>query len=157
MNTYVQRIIVAFMSILILACGFQLRSSFDVNFKSIAISGGSPGLSKYLNKQFRQSGIKTNEKDPEKYLEIISDKLDKRILSLSSSGSVEEFELDYEVIYRFRSPDSEWSQQISIQLSRDYTYDDDDRVAKELEERNLINGMRSEIIRTIVNQMIISN
>ena len=49
------------------------------------------------------------------------------------------------------------SQQISIRLSRDFTYDDDDLVAKELEEKNLINGMRDEIVRSMVSQIMISN
>lgn len=90
-------------------------------------------------------------------MEIIADTLNKRILSLSGSGSVQEYELDYEVKYRFKSPTTEWSQQISIRLSRDFTYDDDDRVAKELEEKNLINGMRDEIVRSMVSQIMISN
>lgn len=157
MQIYLQRIFIAFLSIFIIACGFQLRGSIDANFKSISINGGSEGLSKHLKKRFKQSGIEINYENPEKIVEIIADTLNKRILSLSGSGSVQEYELDYEVKYRFKSPSTEWSQQISIRLSRDFTYDDDDRVAKELEEKNLINGMRDEIVRSIVSQIMISN
>lgn len=155
MQTYAQKIIVAVLTLLMIACGFQLRGTIDANFKSLSVYGGSEGLSKHLKKRFKQSGIEINTQNPERILEIISDKLDKRILSLSSTGSVQEYELDYEVKYRFKTPQTEWSEQLAIKLTRTYTYDDEKRVAKELEEKNLIDGMRDEVVRSIVNQMIV--
>ena len=155
MQAYAQKIIVAVLTLLMIACGFQLRGTIDANFKSLSVYGGSEGLSKHLKKRFKQSGIEINTQNPERILEIISDKLDKRILSLSSTGSVQEYELDYEVKYRFKTPQTEWSEQLSIKLTRTYTYDDEKRVAKELEEKNLIEGMRDEVVRSIVNQMIV--
>lgn len=155
MQAYAQKIIVAVLTLLMIACGFQLRGTIDANFKSLSVYGGSEGLSKHLKKRFKQSGIEINTQNPERILEIISDKLDKRILSLSSTGSVQEYELDYEVKYRFKTPQTEWSEQLSIKLTRTYTYDDEKRVAKELEEKNLIDGMRDEVVRSIVNQMIV--
>ncbi|MFZ8943529.1 MAG: LPS assembly lipoprotein LptE [Methylophilaceae bacterium] len=155
MQAYAQKIIVAVLTLLMIACGFQLRGTIDANFKSLSVYGGSEGLSKHLKKRFKQSGIEINTQNPERILEIISDKLDKRILSLSSTGSVQEYELDYEVKYRFKTPQTEWSEQLAIKLTRTYTYDDEKRVAKELEEKNLIDGMRDEVVRSIVNQMIV--
>lgn len=155
MQAYAQKIIVAVLTLLMIACGFQLRGTIDANFKSLSVYGGSEGLSKHLKKRFKQSGIEINTQNPERILEIISDRLDKRILSLSSTGSVQEYELDYEVKYRFKTPQTEWSEQLSIKLTRTYTYDDEKRVAKELEEKNLIDGMRDEVVRSIVNQMIV--
>lgn len=137
MQAYAQKIIVAVLTLLMIACGFQLRGTIDANFKSLSVYGGSEGLSKHLKKRFKQSGIEINTQNPERILEIISDKLDKRILSLSSTGSVQEYELDYEVKYRFKTPQTEWSEQLSIKLTRTYTYDDEKRVAKELEEKIL--------------------
>ena len=141
---------------MIVACGFQLRGSIDANFESIAVYGGSPGLNKYLLKRFKQNGIKIDLENPEKILEILNDKLDKKILSLSRSGSVKEYELNYFVTYRYKSSGSEWSKDINKEITRDFTYDDDNRVAKELEEKNLVQGMRDEIIRSIVSQISIS-
>lgn len=155
MQAYAQKIIVAVLTLLMIACGFQLRGTIDANFKSLSVYGGSEGLSKHLKKRFKQSGIEINTQNPERILEIISDRLDKRILSLSSTGSVQEYELDYEVKYRFKTPQTEWSEQLAIKLTRTYTYDDEKRVAKELEEKNLIDGMRDEVVRSIVNQMIV--
>jgi len=141
---------------MIVACGFQLRGSIEADFESVHVYGGSDGLNKHLIKRFKQSGIKILTKDPEKTIEILNDRLDKRILSLNSSGSVKEFELTYLVSYRFKSLNNAWSDEIKKEVIRDYTYDDNDRVAKELEEKNLVQGMRDEIVRSIVSQISVS-
>ena len=146
-----------FLSFIIVACGFQLRGSIDADFNSIHVYGGSEGLNKHLIKRFKQAGIKIEIKNPEKTLEILNDRLDKRILSLNSSGSVKEYELIYQVFYRFKSLNDSWSNEITKEVIRDYTYDDNDRVAKELEEKNLVQGMRDEIVRSIVSQISVSN
>jgi len=146
-----------FLSFIIVACGFQLRGSIDADFNSIHVYGGSEGLNKHLIKRFKQAGIKIEIKNPEKTLEILNDRLDKRILSLNSSGSVKEYELIYQVSYRFKSLNDSWSNEIKKEVIRDYTYDDNDRVAKELEEKNLVQGMRDEIVRSIVSQISVSN
>jgi LPS-assembly lipoprotein len=145
-----------FLSLMIVACGFQLRGSIDADFESIHVYGGSEGLNKYLIKRFKQSGIKIVAKNPEKTLEILNDQLDKRILSLSSSGSVKEYELTYLVKYRFKTLESSWSKEIKKEITRDYTYDDNDRVAKELEEKNIVQQMRDEIVKSIVSQISVS-
>ena len=142
---------------MIVACGFQLRGSIEADFETIYVYGGSEGLNKHLIKRFKQSGIKIATKDPEKTLEVLNDRLDKRILSLNSSGSVKEFELIYQVTYRFKSLNDVWSNEIKKEVIRDYTYDDNDRVAKELEEKNLVQGMRDEIVRSIVSQISVSD
>jgi len=145
-----------FLSLMIAACGFQLRGSIEADFETIHVYGGSEGLNKNLIKRFKQSGIKIVTKDPEKTLEILNDRLDKRILSLSSSGSVKEYELTYLVTYRFKSSESSWSQEIKKEITRDYTYDDNDRVAKELEEKNIVQQMRDEIVKSIVSQISVT-
>jgi len=145
------------MTLMIIACNFHLRGSIDADFNSISVYGGSDGLNKHLKKRFKQSGIKVDADDPEKVLEIITDRLDKRILSLNSSGSVKEYEIIYFVSYRFKSTNGSWSSEIQKEVIRDYTYDDNDRVAKELEEKNLVQGMRDEIVRSIVSQISVSN
>ena len=145
-----------FLSFILAGCGFQLRGSFDADFKSIAIYGGSEGINKHITKRFKQNGIKIDLTNPEKTLEILNDRLDKRILSLSSSGSVKEYELIYIVSYRYKSFNSDWSGEIKKEVLRDYTYDDNNRVAKDLEEKNIVQQMRDEIVKSIVSQISVS-
>ena len=138
----------------LIACGFQLRGGIEANFDSISINGGSAGFVKQLKKRLRQSSIAVLPTDGEVKLEIVDDLLDKRILSLNSDGRISEYELNYKVSYRVKGQnDSEWGQLINNEVRRQYTYDDENVVAKALEEEKLINGMRDELIRTITAQI----
>ena len=138
----------------LIACGFQLRGGIEANFDSISINGGSAGFVKQLKKRLRQSSIAVLPTDGEVMLEIVDDLLNKRILSLNSDGRISEYELNYKVSYRVKGKnDSEWGQLINNEVRRQYTYDDENVVAKALEEEKLINGMRDELIRTITAQI----
>jgi LPS-assembly lipoprotein len=138
----------------LIACGFQLRGGIEANFDSISINGGSAGFVKQLKKRLRQSSIAVLPTDGEVKLEILDDLLNKRILSLNSDGRISEYELNYKVSYRVKGKnDSEWGQLINNAVRRQYTYDDENVVAKALEEEKLINGMRDELIRTITAQI----
>ena len=138
----------------LIACGFQLRGGIEANFDSISIDGGSAGFVKQLKKRLRQSSIAVLSSGGEVQLEIVDDLLDKRILSLNSDGRISEYELNYRVSYRVKGQnDSEWGQLINNEVRRQYTYDDENVVAKALEEEKLINGMRDELIRTITAQI----
>ena len=138
----------------LIACGFQLRSGIEANFDSISIDGGSAGFVKQLKKGLRQSSIAVLPTGGEDKLEILDDLLNKRILSLNSDGRISEYELNYKVSYRVKGQnDSEWGQLINNEVRRQYTYDDENVVAKALEEEKLINGMRDELIRTITAQI----
>ena len=138
----------------LIACGFQLRGGIEANFESISIDGGSAGFVKQLKKRLRQSSIAVLSSGGEVQLEIVDDLLDKRILSLNSDGRISEYELNYKVSFRVKGQnDSEWGQLINNEVRRQYTYDDENVVAKALEEEKLINGMRDELIRTITAQI----
>ena len=138
----------------LIACGFQLRGGIEANFDSISINGGSAGFVKQLKKRLRQSSIAVLPTDGEVKLEIVDDLLNKRILSLNSDGRISEYELIYKVSYRVKGKnDSEWGQLINNEVRRQYTYDDENVIAKALEEEKLINGMRDELIRTITAQI----
>ena len=67
---------------------------------------------------------------------------------------VSEYELIYAVIYRVQSiKDEKWSEPITLDQTRQYTYDDENIVAKELEERRLVKGMKDELIRSMAAQI----
>jgi LPS-assembly lipoprotein len=137
----------------ITSCGYQFRGATDVNFVSISIDGGSPSFLKILKKQFKQSGVKVQERNSEKTLEITNDTFSKKILSLSAAGKVREYQINYKISFRFKSQDGEWGNSIDLEANRDYTYDDKNIIAKTEEESRLIKGMQEQLIRTIVNQI----
>ena len=137
----------------ITSCGYQFRGATEMNFVSISIDGGSPSFLKTLKKQFKQSGVKVQERNSEKTLEITNDTFSKKILSLSAAGKVREYQINYKISFRFKSQDGEWGNSIDLEANRDYTYDDKNIIAKTEEESRLIKGMQEQLIRTIVNQI----
>jgi LPS-assembly lipoprotein len=155
MTTSIRNQFLMFLAMIsLIACGFQLRGVIEANFDSISINGGSAGFVKQLKKRLRQSSIAVLTSGGEVKLEIVDDLLNKRILSLNSDGRISEYELNYKVSYRVKGQnDSEWGQLINNEVRRQYTYDDENVVAKALEEEKLINGMQDELIRTITAQI----
>jgi LPS-assembly lipoprotein len=141
-------------STLLNACGFQLRGSFESNFESIYISGGTKDFTKILKKRVKQAGIKIKPlSEAERSVEIITNSFTKNILSLGGDGKVREYEINYKVSYRFKSQEGEWSKPIELDVMREYAYDDDDLLAKGAEEATLVKGMKDQIIRTMVSQI----
>ena len=146
-------VLILILTLAVSSCGFQLRGALETSFKSIQINGGSPELVKQLKRNYKQSGIDVRTSSAEKTIEIITDKVNKRILSLKSTGTVSEYQLDYIFSYRIKSNLNEWGSPNTIEMSRSYTYDDSNRLAKQEEENSLIKGMREQIIRAMTSQI----
>ena len=89
----------------------------------------------------------------DKVIEIVTDEFEKRILSLSSTGKVREYQLNYFISYRIKTLSGEWGPEIKIKSRRVYSYNDQNIVAKQQEEENLIKGMKEQIIRTMTSQI----
>ena len=122
MQIFLKKLSTLGLILFISACGFQLRGGIQANFDSISISGGTSGFNKTLQRKFRQAGITiTSASDADKIVEIIENKFTKTILTLTGTGVVSEYQLDYVVIYRFKSKGGPWNQPLTIETSRSFT------------------------------------
>lgn len=139
------------------ACGFQLRGFTELDFKKIFIQKSTNSvLAKDLRRSLMSSGVEVVEspQDAEMLLELMSERTEKNILSLSGGGKVREYELLYTVTYRWREASSElWGPAQVIEQRRDYSYDDTQLLAKEGEETRLYNDMRSDSAREIMRRL----
>jgi len=157
MQIFLKKLSILGLILIISACGFQLRGDIQANFDSISISGGSSNFNKTLQRKFRQAGITIKSaSNAEKIVEIIENKFTKTILTLTGTGLVSEYKLDYMVSYRFKSKDGPWNQPLTIEASRTYTYDDSDILAKDEEEKRLLSGMEDQLIKTMATQISLS-
>ena len=93
-------------------------------------------------------------KDADAQLNIIDDRRDRQILSLSGAGRVREYELKLRVVYQLIDakngvviPTSE------IQLSRILSYDDSRIIAKQQEEALLYQDMERDAVAQILRRM----
>ena len=157
MQIFLKELAILGFILLISACGFQLRGDIQANFDSISISGGTSNFNKTLQRKFRQAGISIKSaSEAEKIVEIIKNSFTKTILTLTGTGAVSEYKLDYVVTYRFKSKDGPWNLPVTIEASRNYTYDDSDILAKDEEEKRLISGMEDQLIKTMATQISLS-
>ena len=96
-------------------------------------------------------------KSPE--LRIVSDKLDRRTLSLFQNGQVAEYELIYAVHYQLRfatnqqGEPSDEQQDFHFELNRDYQDDPDIALAKSRELSLMLREMRQEAANKILRDM----
>ena len=157
MQIFLKKLSILGLILIISACGFQLRGNIQANFDSISISGGTSSFNKTLQRKFRQAGITIKSaSEAEKIVQIIKNDFDKTILTLTGTGLVSEYQLDYTVSYRFKSKDGPWNKPLTIETSRTYTYDDSDILAKDEEEKRLLSGMEDQIIKTMATQISLS-
>ena len=138
------------------ACGFHLRGAADVSFHTIFIQGNTLIISKNLNKSLKNNGVQVlNEaENAELMLEMVGEESEKRILSLSGRGKVNEFELYYRVHYRTRlAGEALWSQVQTVEARRDYSYDDANLLAKQGEEKRLNEDMQSNVLNGLIRRL----
>lgn len=139
------------------ACGFHLRGINDVSFKTLYVQdSGAPSIARDLKRAVKGSGAKLvgSPEQAQVSLELMNENGEKRILSLSGTGRVREYELLYRVTFRTREANSElWSPPQTVEQRRDFTYNDSQVLAKDNEETRLNKDMRTDTIREILRRV----
>lgn len=146
------------LAMLLAACGFHLRGDVKMPFKTLYIEAANPSspLIIELRRNLEASHVQLVSKgEPaEVVLNIASELPEKQILTLGGSGRVSEFQLRYRVSLRaYDQQQREWLPADELLLSRDFTYDDAQILAKESEEALLYQSMRSDMVQQIMRRL----
>ncbi len=139
------------------ACGFQLRGQYTLPFSSVFVSTpvGSV-VAAELKRELANIPTKLmpSPKDADAQLNILEDRRDRQILSISAAGRVREYDLKLRVLYQLTDgkggvmiPTSE------ILLSRILSYDDSRIIAKQQEEALLYQDMERDAVAQILRRM----
>ena len=152
------RLTVLCLGLLLAACGFHLRGQADLPFESVYVqSAGSSEFATELRRVFEgsKSILLTDAADhAEVVVKIVEEQQEQKILSISQSGSVNEFQLVYWVTYRImnsKMEDMVAPGEISVQ--RDLTYDDTETLGKESEVKLLFRDMRADAVQQLLRRM----
>lgn len=138
------------------ACGFQMRGYADLSFRTLYINGNI-SISKELKKSLAVNGVKivTEQEEAELMMDLMNEVTEKRILSLSGTGVVREFDLIYRVTYRIKEPSEElWGEPKTIETRRDFSYSDREVLATGYEEQRLNTEMRQETTQQLVRSLV---
>lgn len=144
---------------LLAGCGFHLRggAAYALPFKSAYIQGGDNDslMVTRLQDALIRAGI-TLEKTPEPaqvVIELGNVRNESHVLTVGSSGDIEEYELYYGVNLAFRRGSGELLQAGSpVEFTTDYTYDTTSVLAKEEERETLVGDMRAAAVREILRR-----
>ncbi len=147
-------------SLLLGACGFQLRSAQSFAFKTVAITPekGSPlanDLMRYFGAAVRPlSGTGTGAEKADVIVDILHEGREKNVMGMNSSGQVREFQLRSIVRFRMRTPDErELIPPTEIAQQRDISFNESTVLAKEAEEILLYRDMQSDLLQQILRRL----
>lgn len=146
-------------ALLLSSCGFQLRGSASLPFKSVYVQ--APLTSQIATELKRtiaagsQTRIASSAAEAEVVLHLVNEAREKRILALSGGGRVREFELRFRVTYRVTDNKSavEHLPLSEIVLRRDFSYSDAEALAKETEEALLFRDMQNDAVHQLVRRL----
>jgi len=152
------------LTVLLSACGFHLRGSngsFMLPFATmyIGLPDTSPlaiGLKRYIRAIGSTEVVNTKD-GADAVLEVLNDperNRTKTILSLTTSGRVQEYQLGYSI--NFRVVDKAGNQLLApttISLVRPITFDESQVLAKETEEAALYRDMRNDLVQQIMRRL----
>lgn len=148
---------VLLLSIMLTACGFQLRDSYQLppQLERVHVDAAAfSEIRQVVIQRFELAGAEVVDDSDALTVRIISDALDRRALSLSRSGQVAEYELIYTLWYELISSDGTISAAQRIEVYRDYQDDPNFALAKTREREVLVAEMREDAARLLLRQVI---
>ena len=152
----------ALVSLLLAACGFQLRGSahYSLPYESlyVAIPNHSP-IGAELKRAIRNTSTRLAEsaQDAQATFQPTGESRNSVILSLSSAGRVREKRLVFRYNYRIvNNKGQDLILPVSVELFRDVTYADSDVLAKTQEEDLLWRDMENDLVQQLMRRLAAS-
>ncbi|MGZ5006868.1 MAG: LPS-assembly lipoprotein LptE [Methylobacter sp.] len=152
-----RKVVIFVMALLLSACGYHLRGAFELpaNMKKVYVEGGSLPLRDQFSQIMQASSgqLTDSRKGAGIVVKILSEDFNRRVLSLSSRGKSNEFELDYHLDYELANPgDAVLLPRQTVEIRREYYNDQQFVIAKDNEEALIRNEMYQQAVHTIVNR-----
>ncbi len=140
------------------SCGFRPRGEATYPFDSLYVNAPvSPPLATELVRAIgaaSQAKVVDTAAAAQVVLDIPSAIDDKEVLSLSSGGSVREYQLIKRVQFRLRDKDGiDWMPAGEIVIRRAYTFNETQVLARDLQEQRLLREMQTDAVQQIVRRL----
>jgi len=153
----IKKSVILGMALLLSACGYHLRGALELpaGLKNVYLEGGSGQLQEQFNSAMKTSsvGIASSPETAGMIVRIFNEDNQRRVLSLSSTGTANDFELNYRFDYELvDSKNKVLMPRQSIDIKREYYNDQVAIIAKGNEEAVIRNEMYQQAVRSIVNR-----
>jgi LPS-assembly lipoprotein len=148
----------AFGITLLASCGFHLRGEAAYPFETIFVNApSSPPLSLELTRALNAASkakVVETAVGADVALDVPSVIDDKEVLSLSSGGSVREYQLVKRVAFRLRDKNgNDWMPSGEIVVRRSYTFNETQVLARDLQEQRLLREMQTDAVQQLVRRL----
>ena len=139
-------------------CGFQLRGAQRIPYRSVHVQAHDPEspIVRQLEQALRDNQVKpgASARDSDAVLILSQERKNRTILALSGGGRVREYRLNYTINYSLNDRDGKVIYPDSlIQLTRDFTYDDNLYLAKNAEEAFLYRDLEEDAVQQILRRL----
>ncbi|MCW8885239.1 MAG: LPS assembly lipoprotein LptE [Motiliproteus sp.] len=148
------------LSVLVSACGFQLRGSVEVpeSLKRIYFTAASEtNVTKATRRLLKSNGVTLvgNSGAAPYHLEVLSETSKRRAATLTSSAKTREYELRSAVRFQIRQgSDKLVLPPTELIVERFYTFDEDNITAGDAEEAQLRREMQDNLARQLVRRYL---
>ncbi len=145
--------------LILTACGFQLRGHADLpqGMERVYLQAdASIILTRHLQRSLIQAGaaLVTDVEHATAILVIENEDQQRSVLSVSESARVREYESFYSVTFALRKSDGVVIlPKQTIELRRDYSFNENVVLAKEREQASLVRDMQAEAVQVIMRKI----
>ena len=162
MKSVVQISLIAGLTTILSACGWQLRGQIDLgsDIGSLYVSSPDSDLQRELKQALSRNNVKISESnsDADYNLKLQAMRFDRRTAAVGSQVLAAEYELNMQVSYQISQLKTEagqkpYADQTQASTIRSYAYDPNNALGKDQEERQLRREMRGEIIQQILRRL----
>lgn len=138
------------------ACGYRLQGTVDLpdNINKVYLQGASGDLRDHFTRTLRSSSVRIVDSvgQAELVINMLNERLDRRVLSLSPIGKANEFELAYKLDYELLdNQGAVLAHNQSVEIIREYYHDQEAVIAQAIEEQVIINEMYKQAVRSILD------
>ena len=141
--------------LLLSACGFHLRGTETsrVQLPPTYLDGAAGPLQQEVRHYLSISGVSVvaEQKDAQLLIRLIGEDVQRRVLSVGSTGKVEEYEVRYTASYAVeRGKGESVIPKESLSEQRSYSFNEADVLAKDAEQERLVQDMRRDVVRRMM-------
>ncbi len=160
-NPWYKPILALCLAVTLGGCGFALRGSANLPYESLYIDlPANNALGAELARNLRagtNTRIVGQRSDAQAILQANAETRSKTILSLGSSGAVREFRLKYGFAWRVVNQNgADIGAPGKLEIERDYSFNDNQVLAKESEEALLYRDMQTDMVQQVMRQLAAS-
>ena len=153
----IKKLIASLSCLALLSCGFHLRGMSSMPFESVHIQSNDPLAVLDIKRRIQASSktvVLDSPNDAQAILHILNAKIMKKILSVSGTGRVREFQLRYSISFEVTDKKGQKIVPVSkIEISRVLPFSDSAFLSSQSEEQMLRKEMKRDAILKMMDRL----